>query len=258
MLTERPIIALAGAGGDLGARIAKALMARGVIVMALVRRDVADQERSRIAALGATLVAADPNDVAETVVASTGATCIISALNGLSDVIIDRQGVLLDADVRAAVPRVIPSDYAADFTKTRPGDNRNFDLRRAFMLHRQPQRRHRHGPAVCTAAKRHLPGMAGKAIYARPVQRWGATDALGYRAVSRSAVDLGSAHDGGPRGTRHRPGLTCGAVRFRNAKGCAGQIAGVSGPPVIQFPSRGSRQSGFPRPIPRRGSAAAS
>jgi hypothetical protein len=46
---------------------------------------------------------------------------------------IDRQGLLLDAAVRAGVPRFIPSDYAADFTKTRPGDNRNFDLRRDFM-----------------------------------------------------------------------------------------------------------------------------
>ena len=33
----------------------------------------------------------------------------------------------------AGVPRFIPSDFAADFTKTRPGDNRNFDLRREFM-----------------------------------------------------------------------------------------------------------------------------
>ena len=31
------------------------------------------------------------------------------------------------------MPRFIPSDYALDFTKTRPGDNRNLDIRREFM-----------------------------------------------------------------------------------------------------------------------------
>ena len=31
------------------------------------------------------------------------------------------------------VPRFIPSDYSADFTRTRPGDNRNLDFRRAFV-----------------------------------------------------------------------------------------------------------------------------
>jgi len=67
------------------------------------------------------------------VAACAGAECVVSALNGLREVIIDRQNVLLEAAVRAGVPRFIPSDYAADFRATRPGDNRNFDLRREFM-----------------------------------------------------------------------------------------------------------------------------
>ena len=33
---------------------------------------------------------------------------------------------------RAGVPRFISSDYSAHFTKTPPGRNRNFDLRREF------------------------------------------------------------------------------------------------------------------------------
>jgi hypothetical protein len=57
----------------------------------------------------------------------------VSALNGLEPVIIGMQGRLLDAALAAGVPRFIPSDYSLDFTKTRPGDNRNMDLRRAFM-----------------------------------------------------------------------------------------------------------------------------
>jgi len=62
-----------------------------------------------------------------------GTACVVSALNGLRDVMIKRQTVLLDAAVKAGVPRFIPSDYAGDFTRTRPGDNRNFDIRREFM-----------------------------------------------------------------------------------------------------------------------------
>jgi nucleoside-diphosphate-sugar epimerase len=128
-----PIIALAGAGGDLGSRIAKALTARGAQVRALVRPDTTLQERSTIEALGASIAPADPRSVDEMAKALTGAACVVSALNGLRDVMIDRQTVLLNAAVKACVPRFIPSDYAADFTTTRPGDNRNFDLRREFM-----------------------------------------------------------------------------------------------------------------------------
>ncbi|MBC7737923.1 MAG: NmrA family NAD(P)-binding protein [Candidatus Saccharibacteria bacterium] len=132
-MTDQPIVALAGAAGDLGGRIARALVARGATVRALVRPGLSEAERSRIAAPGVTLVAADPGDVAQMAGAIAGAGCVVSALNGLREVMIDRQGVLLDAALRAGVPRFVPSDYAADFTKTRAGDNRNFDLRRAFM-----------------------------------------------------------------------------------------------------------------------------
>jgi nucleoside-diphosphate-sugar epimerase len=132
-MTDRPIIAIAGAGGDLGRRIAKALVARGADVRALVRHGLTTQEQSRIASPGVTLVPANPGDVEEMASAMSGAVCVVSALNGLHDVIIDRQGILLDAAVKAGVPRFIPSDYSADFTRTRPGDNRNFDLRRSFM-----------------------------------------------------------------------------------------------------------------------------
>ena len=132
-MTDSHIIAVAGAGGDLGGRIAAALVARGATVRALVRPNVGPEARSRIAASGAAIVAADPNDIDAMVQALAGASCVVSALNGLGDVIIDRQAVLLDAAVQAGVPRFIPSDYAADFTRTRPGDNRNFDLRRQFL-----------------------------------------------------------------------------------------------------------------------------
>jgi nucleoside-diphosphate-sugar epimerase len=129
----QPIIVLAGAAGDLGTRIAKALVARGATVRALVRPDLSDAERTRLSALGLTLEIADPTDIASLAAAMQGASCVVSALNGLQEVILERQGILLDAAVKAGVPRFIPSDYSEDFTKTNPGDNRNLDLRREFM-----------------------------------------------------------------------------------------------------------------------------
>ena len=132
-VSGRPVIALAGAGGDLGGRIAKALVARGADVCALARSDARPEERLRMEALGATVAMANPSDLREMTAACAGAACVVSALNGLREGMIERQGILLDAAVEAQVPRFISSDYSADFTKTRPGHNRNFDLRREFM-----------------------------------------------------------------------------------------------------------------------------
>jgi uncharacterized protein YbjT (DUF2867 family) len=132
-MSNKPVIVLAGAGGDLGYRIAKPLIGRGAAVHALVRPGLADHDRARIEATGAIAVATDPTDVNEVADAVAGAVCVVSALNGLRDVMIERQTVLLNAAVKAEVPRFIPSDYSSDFTKTQPGRNRNFDLRREFM-----------------------------------------------------------------------------------------------------------------------------
>jgi len=128
------IIAVAGVTGDLGGRIARALVARGAQVRGLLPRTVPVAETERLAQLGISIVQADPNDASAMAEACAGAASVVSALNGLRPVIIERQGVLLDAAVRARVPRFIPSDYAADFTKTTPRENRNFDLRREFMV----------------------------------------------------------------------------------------------------------------------------
>jgi hypothetical protein len=57
---------------------------------------------------------------------------VVSALQGLRDVIVETQTVLLDAAIRADVPRFIPSDYSIDFTRFPPRENRNLDLRRDF------------------------------------------------------------------------------------------------------------------------------
>lgn len=129
----QPTIAVAGATGDLGARITRSLVARGASVRALVRNDAGLEVLRRVRDLGAEPAIHDPADVWSTAEACRGADCVVSVLNGLRDVIVDRQSVLLDAAVAAGVPRFIPSDYSADFTTTPPGDNRNLDLRREFL-----------------------------------------------------------------------------------------------------------------------------
>jgi|UniRef100_UPI0035C9C039 uncharacterized protein YbjT (DUF2867 family) len=127
------VVALAGATGDLGKRLAEALVRRGARVRALVRAGTPEAKRSAARAAGATVIEVDFDDPAALANAMAGAACIVSALNGLEPTILGLQGRLLDAAVAAAVPRFMPSDFSLDFTRTRPGDNRNMDLRRAFQ-----------------------------------------------------------------------------------------------------------------------------
>ena len=132
-MTDARVIVLAGAGGDLGIRIGQALVASGAQVRALVRPATSAAAGAQLDAAGMRPVKADLEDRAALASACDGAACVVSALNGLSEVIVDGQTALLAAAVEAGVPRFIPSDFSADFTRTTPGRNRNLDLRRAFM-----------------------------------------------------------------------------------------------------------------------------
>ena len=125
-------IVVAGATGGLGARIVRALVARGATVQALVRHEASQDKLAAVRAAGAEAVPVDFEDVAALTEALRGADCLVSALSGLADVIIGLQTRLLDASVAAGVPRFIPSDFSIDFTYLEPGSNRNFDLRRDF------------------------------------------------------------------------------------------------------------------------------
>ena len=132
MTDTRPIV-LAGATGDLGGRIAAAMGRRKLALRVIVRPGGSAATRAGLQATGATLVDVDYDDDGALRRACAGTSCVVSALNGLEPVMIGMQGKLLDAAVAAGVPRFIPSDYSLDFTKTRPGDNRNLDIRRRFM-----------------------------------------------------------------------------------------------------------------------------
>ncbi|GAB2789603.1 hypothetical protein GCM10027275_38220 [Rhabdobacter roseus] len=130
--SEKKLIVLAGATGDLGLRIAKYLRQRGAHVRALVRRGSTSPEVASLRAQGASLVEVDYTSLAELTQACAGASCVVSALSGLREVIVEAQTRLLQAAVEAGVPRFIPSDYCIDFTKLPYGSNRNLDLRREF------------------------------------------------------------------------------------------------------------------------------
>jgi nucleoside-diphosphate-sugar epimerase len=124
---------LAGATGDLGGRIANLLLDRDTRLRIPVRkgsrRDKIDDFQKR----GAEVIEVDFNNVSALTEACAGAACVVSALAGLREVIIDVQTSLLEAAVKAEVPRFIPSDFSIDFTKCAAGQNRNLDLRREFQ-----------------------------------------------------------------------------------------------------------------------------
>lgn len=130
--TDKPLIILAGATGDLGGRIARILLQQGTSVRVLVRPASKRDEIEALRKLGATIVEVDFDSLPQLTHACQGGTCVVSALSGLREVIVDTQTLLLNAAVEAGVPRFIPSDYACDFTKTTEGTNRNLDLRREF------------------------------------------------------------------------------------------------------------------------------
>jgi nucleoside-diphosphate-sugar epimerase len=131
-MTEDSTIVMAGATGNLGGRIARALRERGASVRALVRRGTARDRLERLQELGVAVATVDLGNASEVTSACSGASCVVSALSGFRDVIVDTQAVLLDAAIKAGVPRFIPSDYSIDFTKLPAGENRNLDLRRDF------------------------------------------------------------------------------------------------------------------------------
>lgn len=126
------IILIAGATGNLGFRIAKALKLKDVVVRALVRPSTPSDKIKSLQELGVQICKVENWTVDEIKSHCEGVSCVVSVLAGLREVIIDSQKVLLDAAIAASVPRFIPSDYSLDFTKFSNGENRNLDLRREF------------------------------------------------------------------------------------------------------------------------------
>ena len=111
----KKVIVVAGATGNLGLRIVKALLTNQAEVIALVRNTSDVVKLNNLEKLGAKVVKVNLNNIDEIAKACEGVTCVVSALAGLRDTIIDAQKVLLDGAVKAGVPRFIPSDFSLDF-----------------------------------------------------------------------------------------------------------------------------------------------
>jgi nucleoside-diphosphate-sugar epimerase len=126
------IILVAGATGNLGGRIVRALIKRGAEVRAVVRQTSDPGKIKQLETLGVKVYKLANWNVEELATACNGVSCVVSALAGLRDVIVDAQKVLVEAAIAAGVPRFIPSDYSLDFTKFSNGENRNLDIRREF------------------------------------------------------------------------------------------------------------------------------
>lgn len=128
-------VLVAGATGDLGSRVVRALLDAdpGVRVRALTRA-ATGPAADRLTALSdrVSVVTADYDDHDGLVTALAGADVVVSVLSGTRTVIVDAQTALLRAAVDAGVPRFVPSDYSADYRAITPGTNRNFELRREF------------------------------------------------------------------------------------------------------------------------------
>jgi uncharacterized protein YbjT (DUF2867 family) len=105
-------IVVAGATGNLGGRIVRALLERGASVKAFVRHGTARDKVERLQELGVTIASVDLSSPSQVTPACSRVSCVVSALQGLQDVIVEAQTVLLDAAIKAGVPRFIPSDYS--------------------------------------------------------------------------------------------------------------------------------------------------
>lgn len=125
-------VVVAGATGDLGARVVRELLRYDIRLRVLARPGSGAVEFHVAGEDRVDVVTAAYHDHSALREAVSGADVVVSTINGLRPVIIDSQRALLKATVEAGVPRFIPSDYSADYRRIDPDSNRNFELRREF------------------------------------------------------------------------------------------------------------------------------
>jgi len=131
----RKIIVVAGATGNLGGKIIKALLALDVEVRAIVRLETDIKKVKDLEQTGVQVFQVDTSNKSEISKHCIGAHCLVSALAGLKETVIETQKIFLDAAVEVNVQKFIPSDYSSDFTNLKEGQNRNLDFRRKFHEH---------------------------------------------------------------------------------------------------------------------------
>lgn len=131
----KKIILVAGATGNLGKRISKALIEKGADVRAIVRNSADSDKIKALEKIGVTVLQIDMSDIDAIATACEGITCVVCAVAGLENVILDLQKNILEGAIKAGVPRFIPSDFCTDYNNLIAGENRNFDLRRDFKTY---------------------------------------------------------------------------------------------------------------------------
>lgn len=130
-MANKKIVVLAGAGGNLGYKIASHLLSDPHVQLhCLVSRE--SEKTNLLKQKGATLFITDYSSPARLKEAFDGAFSVVSALQGGKEVIIDRQLELYKAAAGAGASRFIPSDFSFDFFNLPYGDNWFLDLRKQF------------------------------------------------------------------------------------------------------------------------------
>jgi len=124
-MSHSPEFLLAGATGNLGHRIAHALLDKGVRLRVLARPNLSADKQAvleKLQARGATIMTGDLTDAASLDRACAGVETVISAVNGGPEVKLSGQIALVDAARRAGVSQFVPSVYAFNIFKLQPGD----------------------------------------------------------------------------------------------------------------------------------------
>jgi len=125
-------IVLFGATGDLGSRVAKHLNNLDADVRYVVRKESAARLKRNLPAFSGQVIEVDDLSSSSLENACRGGSVVISTVSGLEPVVLDFQTRLIHAAAAAGVPRFIPSDFAVDYRKVPPGDNRNLNLLETF------------------------------------------------------------------------------------------------------------------------------
>lgn len=109
------IILVAGATGNLGLKIVKALLNKNAEIRVVVRWN-SDYEKIKVLEnLGVKVYKVKNWNLEELKASCLNVSCVISSLAGLREVVIDAQKVLLNAAIAAGVPRFIPSELFIRF-----------------------------------------------------------------------------------------------------------------------------------------------
>ena len=125
-------IVLFGATGDLGSRVAKYLHNLGADVRHVIRKGAAVRLKKNLPIVSGQVIEIDDLSSSSLEEACRGGSVVISTVSGLEPVVLDFQTRLIRAAASVGIPRFIPSDFAVDYRKVPPADNRNLNLLEKF------------------------------------------------------------------------------------------------------------------------------